>query len=246
MKRLHIRTGICIAALVLCLLLTMSCAVFAREVPDAGETGSITVTLSYEDAALTDGTLALYQVGNVAADDGDYSFVLSDAFADSGADLSDLEDADTAAALYAYAVSNGIEAVQTTSNTDGTVVFEDLEIGLYLVVQTVSCSGYEALSPFLVSVPAYEDGAYVYNVSAVGKFTLTAAEGTTEEETTEETAEGTTDTDTSSASTTLPQTGQLNWPVPVLAIGGLLLILAGRSLRSAGNGTGREKGSYAS
>ncbi|MCD7763296.1 MAG: LPXTG cell wall anchor domain-containing protein, partial [Lachnospiraceae bacterium] len=33
------------------------------------------------------------------------------------------------------------------------------------------------------------------------------------------------------ATSTLPQTGQLNWPVPVLAAGGILLLLVGRYLK---------------
>lgn len=41
------------------------------------------------------------------------------------------------------------------------------------------------------------------------------------------------------AQTTLPQTGQLNWPVPVLTVAGLLLILVGWYLRS-----GRQEKAY--
>jgi uncharacterized membrane protein len=36
------------------------------------------------------------------------------------------------------------------------------------------------------------------------------------------------------ANAALPQTGQLNWPVPVLAFAGLTLVLLGAALRRSG------------
>lgn len=205
--------------LALALLCALSLTAYAHEVPDESRTGSITVTLAYDGEAVTGGILTAYQVGEIVEDDGNYSFGKTAAMADFDGSYDDLDSESLAAAVAAFVEKNGISAYATKSNTNGTVTFSDLELGLYLIVQTEACDGYDAISPFLVSVPAYEDGAYVYDVDASPKMgTLTETE-----------PEPTTST-TTTTTTTLPQTGQLNWPVPVLAMLGLLLVVLGWAL----------------
>ena len=103
-------------------------------------------------------------------------------------------------------------------------------------MQVEAAPGYEAVQPFLVTVPMLEDGRYVYDVNAYGKTALkktktdpsgTASGGTA--------PSGTAPSGTVSAGTIpaggLPQTGQLNWPIPVLALTGCVLILIGLACR---------------
>ena len=222
------------AVLAMCLVLASAGAVYAHDVPDEDAEGSITITLSYEDEAITDGTFAAYRVGDVTEDDGNYFFTLAEAYADAEVSLDDLEDEALAASLLSYIEANGIEADVVVENADGTVTFSGLQIGLYLIVQTVSCDGYEAISPFLVSVPTYDEAAdaYVYDIVATGKMDSLVL--TPEEEVEEETPDE-----------TLPQTGQLNWPVPFMAAVGLLLILIGKMLRGGARPQEASKNSYA-
>ena len=224
--RIHRR----LAVFVLALALSLSCvftgsAFAAHSVPDASQTGTVSATMKYGDEAVGGGTVALYKVGDVAEDDGNYSFALSEAFAGSGASLDDLEASGLADTLAAYAADNGLEAVTTIDiAADGTWTASGLVLGLYLVVQYDAADGYEAISPFLVSVPMYDEaaGVYVYDINVESKVgTLTEAEVIETE------PPATTVTDT-----TLPQTGQLNWPIPFLAIAGMGLILIGLALRS--------------
>lgn len=236
------------------LLLVLLCGVFvsaayAQEVPDTSRTGSISAVMNYGGAAVGGGTLTLYRVGDVSEDDGNYSFVLTDAFAASGLSLSAVSDAGLAQSLAEYAQANGIEGTTVQIGEDGTVSASGLPLGLYLVAQQDAAEGYEAISPFLVSVPMYENGGYSYSVNAEPKMsTMVPAAGPEEteedpgeEETTPSTSAGTTTTTTattaitaSSTSSTLPQTGQLNWPVPVLAVAGLALLLLGWELKLKG------------
>lgn len=51
----------------------------------------------------------------------------------------------------------------------GVAEFDDLEVGLYLVVQTTAAENYNVINPFLVSVPIQENGSYVYDVDALPK-----------------------------------------------------------------------------
>lgn len=62
-----------------------------------------------------------------------------------------------------------------------------------------------------------EDGHYIYEVNAEGKFQLQQKPEPTEP--------------TKPADSTLPQTGQLNWPIPVLVVLGLAMFSVGWALR---------------
>ena len=90
-------------------------------------------------------------------------------------------------------------------------MFTDVKPGLYVVVQHEVAEGFETMSPFLISMPKFENNSYVTDVKASPKVSL---EKTPEEP-------------TKSQDPTLPQTGQLNWPVPVLAVGGVMLFALG-------------------
>ena len=63
--------------LALLLLACLPLSAAAHPVPDEQKDGhcSITVTMTYQGKALPGGTLALYKVGDVAEEDGNYSFV---------------------------------------------------------------------------------------------------------------------------------------------------------------------------
>ncbi|MCD8354148.1 MAG: hypothetical protein LUC47_07555 [Clostridiales bacterium] len=183
---------------------------------------SITVELEDNDGnTITDGTLTLYQVALLEQDNGDMVYTFSEAFANCGLSLDDVstESSSLASALSAYVTANSISGT-SIKNTNGTVVFDGLELGLYLVVQTTQSDGYYTMNPFVVSVPYDENGAWAYAVNASPKVGVLTPEP--EEET--PTTTTTTKTTTITTTTTLPQTGQLNWPIPVLAICGLLLI----------------------
>lgn len=276
-----------LAALALTLLLCAvpaSTAFAAHPAPDLSrEDGSIYAAMNYDGQPVGGGSLTLYRVGDVQESDGDYSFVLTEEFAGGSALLPDNEVkrygegegeisySDLAADLAAHASANGLSGTTVTIGNDGKIEFTGLKMGLYLIVQNTPADGFEAISPFLVSLPMYmevyneESGeteeSYIYQVNVESKMSeLTKKpEPTTPEggsdpapgthtdtpvDTPEDTTTVTTDTnvDTTVIPTVpavpdpgqLPQTGQLNWPVPVLAALGLCLILAGWVLRSGG------------
>jgi len=200
------------------LLWALAAVASAVEVPDLSRSGSISVTLRDTETKqeISGGTLTLYQVGTAEENDGDYSFALTGAFADSGISISDVQSEDTAKRLADYAKKSKISGT-TASVQAGGVKFADLETGLYLIVQETAADGYSAVSPFLVTVPIQEKGSYVYDVDASPK---TSVQRTTTPQ----------QPVTPPKNPTLPQTGQLNWPVPVLTIAGLLLFAAGWTL----------------
>ena len=210
----------------------MGMMALAHEVPDISRKGSISVKMEYDGKAVAGGTLSIYQVGEIKEDNGNYSFVPTGNFSDCGADLEDIGAYGLADSLAKYVYENELTGkVQTISN-DGTTLFSDLEAGLYLIVQTKAADSYEAVSPFLISVPMCEDGNYIYDVDAAPKLeSLKKVDPTIQKPVP---PNSTTPKDTTPKGTTqkkLPQTGQLNWPVPVMAVSGLCLFLAGWVIR---------------
>ena len=207
---------------------------YAHEVPDPSRTGSIRFSMLYDGSAVGGGSLTLHRVGDVAEEDGNYTFTLTEAYAASGADLTDLTDTALAAGLADYTTANGIAGEEVSIGSDGTAAADGLALGLYLVMQDQPAEGYEPIAPFLVSVPMWDEtaGAYLYTVDAapkLGGLTKTPPAATAAPAKPDA---GDPDTVTTPAAATLPQTGQLNWPVPVLTLAGLLLMLAGWYLRA--------------
>ncbi len=205
-----------LAAAVL-LVLSLGLAVCAHDVPDMDRLGSITVTLRLEDVPLDSGTLTLYRVGEVAENDGNYSFQPAGDFAQCGESFEDLGNTALASYLLIYAADNAITGHTQQVEADGTVTFENLPVGLYLIAQHKATAGYKAMAPFLVSLPYMSDGVYQYDLSANPKAELEREPEPTQTQPPDEEK--------------LPQTGMLWWPVPVLACAGLVFLGVGVALK---------------
>lgn len=210
-----------VAALLLC---GMSLTVFAHEVPDLTRTGTIEVTMHSGESTVPGGSLTIYRVGDIHEDNGNYSYRLTDQFAGSGVELTDVQSYYLALELAEYAEEQSLEGVTQEIDEDGFMIFA-VDPGLYLLVQNEAAEGYLKVSPFLVGMPNMENGKYVYEVDASPKVNPKPAP----EEPTEP-------TETKPPQEELPQTGQLNWPVPVLAVSGLALFIAGWALKGRKEG----------
>lgn len=206
----------------------MSITALAHTIPDYGRKGSITLTLMYEGIPVSGGSLTLYRVAGINEDDGNYEFVKTGPFANSGIDISDIDSPVTAALLADYVSAWSLKGETKAIGENGTVCFSDLELGLYLVIQQEIPEGYHGLDPFLVTVPMYENGTYIYDVVASPKTELkkdTTPGDSGSSKTPEESSTN------KEGGEILPQTGQLNWPIPILIIGGMVLFYIGWELR---------------
>lgn len=220
------RISALLAALVL--MLSVSAVAFAHEVPDTERDNcSIRVVMHIGDTKIPGGTLQLYRVGGITENDGGYSWTPSGDFADCGLSFADVQSPELAQDLAKLAAKKTPLAEEKVGE-DCTVAFTGLETGLYLVVQSKAAPGYEKAEPFLVSVPYYEDGSYKYDVEAWPKVEIE-----------KETPPPTPAPPATKPPEKLPQTGQTNWPVPLLMVLGLALMIAGWILRY-----GRKSGAY--
>lgn len=216
--------------LALCAVLligSLTVTTHAAQIPDYDRLGSISITMTYRDQIVPGGTLTLYRVADIHVDNGDHSFFYTEEFAGCEIPLDDLSKSDIPTALAKIVKDNSLKGITKTIDQEGKVTFEELPLGLYLLVQLKAAPGYKALSPFLVSVPRNDDGSYIYDVDASPKLSLEPAPTNPPTQPTKPPS--------------IPQTGQNKWQVPALAIGGLFLIGLGMTLCRGGRRKSYEK-----
>lgn len=197
----------------------------AQDEPDLTRQGSITITMKQGGNVVSGGFMTLYQAASLRTDGSGYQYELVGAFAAYGKTL-EVTSASAAAELVKYAQKSA--GVKKEIDQSGILKYENLPSGLYLLVQDEAAEGYEKIEPFLVSVPMTENNTYIYDVDATPKLELVPEETESEYETEAETKPS----PLGGGGGSLPQTGQLNWPVPLLAISGLILFIGGWLLRS--------------
>lgn len=186
--------------------------VFAVQNVDPDKQCSITFLFEFDSTPLTGGKLTLYRVGQISPDGN--QFVLVEPLLQDGPDLSNLEDPSLAKTLNELAVEHNLPSY-TAGIADGKAVFSDLKTGVYVVCQLngEEIPEYAAINPFLISLPQWQNDAYIYDMTASPKVPLQpSATEPTQPKPTEP-------VDTPD----LPQTGQLNWPVPLMAVSGLAI-----------------------
>ncbi len=213
--------------LVLMLVCTVSITAFAaNELPELNRKGSVTVTVKDTESGKTvgGGSLMIYKVAYVQLDDGNFTFEYTDDFADCEFELGDLSDTSLAVNLADYSMNHRLNGTEVKVSENGTAVFSDLAIGVYMIVQSEPAGNYTVLNPFIVSIPLTEDDSYVYDVDATPKA------GTVKEVSPIPTPTP------PPSSPNLPQTGQLWWPVPLMAFCGLLFIALGWTKRRNAEG----------
>lgn len=211
MKRLK---HIIISALTLCLLFGSMQVQAEETMPDPEKTGSIMITIKDKDTPVPGGCLMAYQVADLVVSEEAFYYELTPEFKESGLVITDTLAGKTAEELNAFAQEQKLTGRKMPINEAGVAKVKDLPLGLYLVVQTETAEGYAPVKSFLVAVPMLDDGTFVYDVDASPKVD-------TETEPPKDPPKPPTPPHK------VPQTGQLWWPVPILAIMGVILFSAG-------------------
>lgn len=190
--------------------------------------GSITLNMHYTENKvkknLTGGEVSIYTVASVKEEDGYHFDVSAGKFAGvqgvsdiPSMNSEQLSEANFALAKKLESAAAKAKADSTQKIADGKVSFTDLKPGLYLIVQTTLSDGDRKVNPFLISIPD-ENGVYqIEGDPKPGVYSPTPPGDKTPDKTPSKTPSG----------SKLPQTGQLWWPVPILAGCGIFLILLG-------------------
>lgn len=198
-------------------LFACSVTAYAHDVPQDRDDCTIELLVRYDGKDINGGTVTAIQVGYVYEEDGNYYF--RQAF--TGELIADVASPTAPADQMAFYQGNEKEYdfyTQTQPVKDGKATFTDLTTGLYLIVQEEPAYGYTNFDAFLVTVPYMQDGKYQYNVTAAIKSEL------------EREPEPTDPPPTRPDDPRLPKTGQLNWPIPLMAVAGLGFFIIGWGL----------------
>ena len=162
-KRIHM----CMASVMCMLLLLIPLSVSANDL------GSILLKATVEDEAtvykLSNTEFTMYQVGTYKNN----SWALVSEFAKSGV-IFDFDDssaqAEAAKKLEKYVQDNNIKGMSGKTNSDGEVMYRDLEKGVYLFVQTqktqISNQVYQS-EPFIITVPGNYGGKSIFLADAI-------------------------------------------------------------------------------
>lgn len=202
----------------LALLCSLALPAYAHDAPQERTDCKIEVIVRYNGEDVKDGTLTAIRVGIVDEEDGDF-FFSQEMTGNQLTDISSTGAPGTMEEFYRNNKENHDFYAQTQTVKDGKATFSGLSTGLYLIVQEKAAAGFSKLKPFLVGVPYLENGEYKYEVTAAIKSEV------------EREPESTPPPSTKQEGPKLPQTGQLNWPVPVLAVSGLAIFTLGWFLR---------------
>ena len=195
--------------------------------PDLTQKGEIRMSFHPADKVTSGGSVTAFYAGEIKVDDGNYFYVLSDEFKESTIDISNIQREQLPEELWNYAKAKNIEGITVPVQQDGTAVFSDLPLGLYLLTQNEPVKGYYPVAPFVLTLPSQEEGEWVYTVNADPKTEVTEKPEPTPPP--------------KPVGPKLPQTGQLKWPVPFLALGGILIFSVGLRLYLKKDGYSDEK-----
>jgi hypothetical protein len=204
--------------LALSVLLCLPLMAYAHDVPRERDDCSVEVIVRYDGENVNGGTLTAIKVGYVDQEDGNYFF--SQEF--TGLKLEDIASPGAPAVQEEFYIQNKDNYsfyTQTQSVEDGKATFSGLCTGLYLIVQYQAADGFSKMDAFLVSIPSQENGEYQYHVTASIK---TELEREADKAATEPTPMPMEPEDPK-----LPQTGQLNWPIPIMVVAGLAFFVFG-------------------
>ena len=155
--------------LTIIVLLLSGANVFAstNNIVDFSRKGSITVTLINEEVNYVEGAnIKIYKLADAYSNNSNLDF-------DYHEDLKLCENAikenkfdnETLECIY----SSSVESKELITNNKCKAIFEDLDLGLYLIEQTNKVEGYSKIEPFLMYIPVNENNGWIYKVDAEPK-----------------------------------------------------------------------------
>lgn len=211
---------ITVLLIALVMMFQMTMELCAQESPDSNRSGSITFSMNYDQKPIEGGKLTIYRVGAIEKKRNQYQFDLLESLEGGDVTQNDLNDPKLAEELTELVHEKKLNG-ERASIKNGKAVFCNLKPGLYLVTQgkNDTMEGFYPINPFLISLPMWDGVQYVYDLSGEPKNLPQHKPDKPDDPKEPDKMEV--------PEETLPQTGQLNWPVPLMASSGVLLFIIG-------------------
>lgn len=137
---------------------------------DFSKRGSIKITLTEEqdDEAISGAEITIYKIASAGEENHNLKFTYTEEFAHCEASLDDLKNTELTKEISKCTKEVTSELVLTT-NENGIVKFNDLDLGLYLITQSNHVEGYSNIDSFLVMIPKVENNKWIYNIKSEPK-----------------------------------------------------------------------------
>lgn len=134
---------------------------------DFNKKGNLEITLNdNENEGVSDALISLYYVASANVKDNNLSYIFTKDFKDCNISLDKLENKENE--IY-NCVTSKIKSNDKYTNQTGKVTYNNLDLGLYLVVQKNKKEGYSNIDPFLVIIPESIEDRWNYNIEALPK-----------------------------------------------------------------------------
>lgn len=210
-----------LATVLMCavILFALPLSAYARRpLVDQNQKGSISMDIMYDGKPVVGGTWTLYHVADIDYDDdGNLIWVKTEIFKGFPGDFNTMDLTVDSPGMRAYIEANDIWYGIEKYPDNGKLVYSDLTPGLYYICQWHNAPGFYRSGAFYITLPFFDGEKYIYDIEADIK-TQIYPDGQNYP------------TPPPSGPTpppTIPDTGIVQWPVPVFAMCGIMLFAFG-------------------
>ena len=157
------------------LLLGNKLPVFANDnIVDFTRKGSVSIILkeSTEEMPVENAELTIFKIADVEEDKNNLSYRYVVELNKCNADLTNLENPNLVNEILECVNEKEISSFKKNTNNDGIVNFSNLDLGLYLIMQTNDVIGYSKIDSFLVNIPKSIDNKWNYDIEAIPKIDI--------------------------------------------------------------------------
>lgn len=139
----------------------------STHIVDFTKKGKISITLSDgENNYVENASIKIYKLADAYSKDNNLDFNYNENLEDCKTNIQEGNlNKETLECIY----ESNLTTKENTTNNLGYALFDNLDLGLYLVEQTNQVEGYSKIDPFLVYIPQTKDNIWIYEIEATPK-----------------------------------------------------------------------------
>ena len=161
-----------IKIILLSILMLYSTNIYALEgnTIDFNSKGSIEITLNEktDNEKIEGAEILLYKVADAKSENHNLMFEYIDELKSCNASLNDLETKSKSEEIE-KCINENIKSLKQITDINGTVKYNDLDLGLYLVKQNNIVEGFSKIDSFLVMIPKIVNNKWIYDIKSTPK-----------------------------------------------------------------------------
>ena len=157
-----------ITILLVFLLLGVSNVSANSNIIDISKKGSLNISLSTNNSEVIKGAeITIYKVGEVVVENSNLIFKNVSEIDSCKIDFT--KDKNITPSMVECIQNTSVEKETNITDRQGKVSFTNLDLGLYLVVQTNEVKGYSKIEPYLAMIPREIDNKWIYDIVSTPK-----------------------------------------------------------------------------